>query len=112
MPRALTIAVLLAAAQAAAGVARADSDCWVPITEWQPRSAVEALAQSHGWTMRRIRIDDGCYEMEGATADGKPIEVLLHPHTLQILEVHRLDGKDEDRAKEGEASPGGTGDGG
>ena len=39
--------------------------CFVPISQWQPRSAVAKLAEASGWTARRIKIDDGCYEIYG-----------------------------------------------
>lgn len=102
MPRALTIVLLLTAGLALAAPAWAESaheanatsepNCWVPITVWKPRSAVEALAKVHGWTMRRVLVDDGCYEMLGSDKKGAPIEVRLHPKTLRILTVRRLDG--------------------
>ena len=39
-----------------ASMARAGDDCAVPMTDWQPRSAVAAMATAQGWTIRRIRI--------------------------------------------------------
>ena len=63
------------------------------MTDWQPRDAVARLAEENGWTVRRIKIDDGCYEIDGNDADGRRIEVTLHPATLQVIE---LDYEDDD----------------
>lgn len=80
----LTILAFLAGI--AAGAARADDDCFVPMADWQPREAVTRFAVEKGWDVRRIRIDDGCYEVEGRDAEGRAIEVKLHPGTLEIVE--------------------------
>lgn len=85
MNRLLAIAAFCATGAATATLA--GEDCRVPMTEWQPRSAVVALAKTQGWTLRSIRIDDGCYEATGTDARGRPIEVKLDPGTLRILEI-------------------------
>ena len=69
----------------AAGPVLADDECFVSMADWQPREAVEALAVEQGWTIGRIKIDDGCYEVKGRDADGREIELTLHPATLAIL---------------------------
>jgi hypothetical protein len=81
---------------ALAPMAFAGDDCAVPMTDWQPRSAVAAVAKAQGWTLRRIRIDDGCYEVIGLDAQGRAIEAKLNPGTLQILEVEFADDGHED----------------
>ena len=68
MKKTLTILGFLAGLPA--GAALADDDCFVPMAEWQPRDAVERLAEENGWTLRRIKIDDGCYEIDGRDAEG------------------------------------------
>ena len=93
MTKTLTIIALLAVLPAAAAVA--DDDCFVPMAEWQPRDAVARLAGENGWTVRRIKIDDGCYEIDGRDAQGRRIEVTIHPATLQVMEFEFED-EDED----------------
>ena len=39
---------------------RAKDDCDAPAESWQPRSAVNALAQRQGWEVERLKIEDGC----------------------------------------------------
>lgn len=86
-----TLATVALAPKAWAG-----DDCAVPMTDWQPRSAVAAVAKAQGWTIRRIRIDDGCYEVIGTDAQGRAIEAKLNPGTLHILEVEFEDEGHED----------------
>ena len=84
MRKTLTILAFLVALPA--GRALADDDCFVPMADWQPRKAVAEFAIAQGWEVRRIKIDDGCYEIDGRDATGRAIEVKLHPGTLQIVE--------------------------
>lgn len=79
----LTILGFLAALPTAA--AFADDDCFVPMADWRPRDAVARLAEERGWTVRRIKIDDGCYEIDGQDTEGRVIEVTVHPATLQVI---------------------------
>ena len=96
------LTILLFCALIPAGVARADDDdCFVPMADWQPREAVAEFAIAQGWEVRRIKIDDGCYEIDGRDAQGRAIEVKLHPGTLQIIEFEFED-DDDDREREGQ----------
>lgn len=99
MRKTLTILAFLAALPA--GAALADDDCFVPMADWQPRAAVAEFAISQGWEVRRIKIDDGCYEIDGRDAQGRAIEVKLHPGMLQIIEFEFED-DDDDREREGQ----------
>ena len=74
----------------------AGDDCVVPMTDWQPREAVTKVAAENGWDLRRIRIDDGCYEVIGRDAEGRAIEVKLNPATLAVVEVEIEDADDAD----------------
>ena len=75
--------------------ALAGDDCTVPMTDWQPREAVMKFAADQGWDLRRIRIDDGCYEVTGRDAEGRVIEVKLNPATLAVVEIEFEDGDDD-----------------
>ena len=97
MKKTLTILGFLAVFPA--GVALADDDCFVPMTDWQPRDAVAELAKDNGWTVRRIKVDDGCYEIVVTDGEGRQIEVKVHPATLEVIEVERED-KDRRRDRE------------
>ena len=87
MRKTLTIMAMVMAMPA--GAALAEEGCFVPMSDWQPRAAVVQLAADKGWTVRRIKIDDGCYEIDGKDADGKFLEVTVHPATLEVLKIER-----------------------
>ena len=101
MKKTLTIIGFLAVFPA--GAALADDDCFVPMADWQPRDAVARLAEENGWAVRRIKIDDGCYEIDGRDAQGRAIEVTVHPATLEVIEIEYEDdeGDRRDRNREG-----------
>lgn len=83
----------------AATSASADEDCAVPMANWQPRDAVTALAEQNGWSVSRIRLDDGCYEVTGVDALGRKFELKLDPASLSIVEMEFKDAEDgENRA--------------
>jgi hypothetical protein len=82
--------------------ALAGDDCAVPMTDWQPREAVVKLAAENGWELRRIRIDDGCYEVIGRDAEGRSIEVKLDPATLAVIEMEFKDGHDDEHEDGGD----------
>ncbi|MCA3574723.1 MAG: PepSY domain-containing protein [Aestuariivirga sp.] len=78
------------------GAALAEEDgCFVPMSDWQPREAVARLAESKGWRVRRIKIDDGCYEIDGRDAQGRALEVTVHPATLQVIRIEYEEEEDD-----------------
>ncbi|MBX3574334.1 MAG: PepSY domain-containing protein [Mesorhizobium sp.] len=96
----LVLTILAFVAVFPVGSALADDECFVPMADWKPREAVAALAAQKGWTVRRIKIDDGCYEIDGTDAQGQRIEATVHPATLEILEIEQRD-DDDHRRREG-----------
>ena len=89
MKRLLTILAFLSAFPA--GAAHAHDDCSVLMADWQPKEAVARLAEENGWIVRRIKIDDGCYEIKGSDREGRRIEVTVHPGTLQVIDIEYED---------------------
>jgi hypothetical protein len=90
-----TLTMLALTAVLPASLAVAADDCTAPMADWKPRDAIVRLAAEKGWTVRRIKIDDGCYEIDGADAAGRRIEVTVHPSTLEIVELEYEDGEDD-----------------
>ncbi|TCO36113.1 PepSY domain-containing protein [Dokdonella fugitiva] len=66
---------------------RARDDCDAPVADWQPRSAVHALAQRNRWQIDRLKVDDGCYEIKGRDADGRRFRARLDPATLDVVSM-------------------------
>lgn len=85
---ALTLGVFASAAAAQ------DERCTVPMADWQPRDAVRKMAEAQGWTVARIKIDDGCYEVFATDADGKRFEAAVDPGTLKVIRAE-FDDEDE-----------------
>jgi hypothetical protein len=81
-PVILRTALTLALLGAAAGVAVADDRCAVPLADWQPKSALQAKLEGEGWTILRIRSDDGCYKVVARDAGGRTIKARFDPATL------------------------------
>lgn len=73
----------------ASGVAYADTDCDDPITEWKSREILRQQVEQRGWTVQRIKVDDGCYEVRGIDRRGNKIKAKYAPASLRIrsLEV-------------------------
>lgn len=80
--------IAAAALLALSGAALADEDCNVPMERWQPREAVMQLGRDRGWTVQRVKVDDGCYEIRGLDAEGHAIKVKVDPGTLDLVEMN------------------------
>ena len=104
-----TLAILGCLAVLPVGVAMADNDCIVPMADWQPRDAVLRMAADKGWSVRRIKIDDGCYEIDGRDAEGRRIEVTVSPGDLQVIEIEYKDGGEHSQGNRS-GNPGGGDD--
>lgn len=90
-------AIFLLMIAAGSGVARADDDCHVSMDKWQSRDAVQAMATSRGWTVARIKIDDGCYEVRGSDRTGMAFRAKVDPATLAIVKIkHKVGESDHD----------------
>lgn len=90
----------LAAVVAASPQARAIGDCDTPPESWQPRGAVQALAERNGWQVEHLKIDDGCYEIKGRDAQGRPFRAKVDPATMEVLHLRRGDHRIRDRERE------------
>ena len=70
-----------------ATAAQAKDDCDAPTRDWKGRDAVQALAEQRGWTLKRIKIDDGCYEVYGTDETGHRFEAKIDPVTLDVIAI-------------------------
>lgn len=70
------------------GIAVADDDCSDPVSDWQPREALRQQVERYGWTVQRIKVDDGCYEVKGLDRRGNKIEASYAPSSLSIRKLH------------------------
>jgi hypothetical protein len=84
--------VVLLLALPGAGPVLADDDCNVPMADWKSQEAVQKFAAAQGWTVQRIRIHDGCYDLRGLDAQGQPFRVRLDPGTLTVVDTRHEEG--------------------
>ena len=82
-----TAAVVFSAAPASAtGVIKCNAG---PQKSWKtPKVLTEKLIKD-GWTVRKAKVDGGCYEVYGTTPEGDRVEAYFHPVSLEKLYVAR-----------------------
>ncbi len=95
---ALVLGLVVVLALTARPVA-ADDDCDAPVDRWQSREAVRQMAVRQGWQIRRLKIDDGCYEIRGTDAQGRAFKAKIDPATLKVLKMKE---RDRQRSREHE----------
>jgi hypothetical protein len=78
-PIAICCLLLAASAAHATGLATCDSG---PKQGWQPEAKLEETLKGKGWTVRKIKVDGGCYEVYGLDEKGQRVEAYFHPVTL------------------------------
>lgn len=66
----------------ATGLATCDSG---PQEKWQPQAKLEERLKNEGWTVRRIKVDGGCYEVYALNQKGERVEAYFHPLTLEAV---------------------------
>ncbi len=80
MYRSLTIAAAVALfavpAYAAGSCSRA------PASQFQPTSALKAKLEKKGMKVRRIKVENGCYEVYGVTAKGQRVVAAYNAKTF------------------------------
>ncbi|SMF64591.1 Peptidase propeptide and YPEB domain-containing protein [Tistlia consotensis] len=63
--------------------AAASVHCTAPQGEWQPEAALRQQLEGQGWQIKRIKVDEGCYEVYAHDKAGNRKEVYYDPRTLQ-----------------------------
>jgi hypothetical protein len=76
-------ALFLFAGIVSSGVIASD-DCREPAENWQPIERLEQLMNESKWQVKRIKVDDGCYEVDGQDPQGNEIEAKFSPATLLL----------------------------
>ncbi|ART81728.1 hypothetical protein CBP31_03050 [Oceanisphaera profunda] len=74
-----TLALALGATSAYAG-----DDCHDAVADWQPQETLRQMVEAKDWQVKRIKVDDGCYEVKGLDKAGNKIEAKFAPATLRI----------------------------
>lgn len=59
--------------------------CNVPMDQWQAREALQTKLEGEGWKVKKIKTEDGCYEVYALKADGKRIEAHFDPKSFKMV---------------------------
>ncbi len=68
-----------------AAMAHGDFKCTEPSKEWQPKEELADKLKADGWDVRKVKIDNGCYEVYGFDGKGKRREAYFNPKTLELV---------------------------
>ncbi|MVZ96456.1 PepSY domain-containing protein [Sphingorhabdus sp. IMCC26285] len=60
-----------------------------PVSGWKTQDELTKKLTKEGWTVRKSKVDGGCYEVYGTTPEGDRVEAYFHPVTLEKLYVGR-----------------------
>ena len=60
-----------------------------PQETWKSTQELEDQLTEKGWTVRRIKIDGGCYEVYALDENDKRVEAYFHPETLELVPLDR-----------------------
>lgn len=83
----ITLACALLASILISGPVLADDDCTDPVANWQPREVLRQQLEQQGWTVQRIKVDDGCYEVRGVDNNGNKFKAKFAPASLKIQKL-------------------------
>lgn len=83
MKTALALSLTLLSCVPSLALAHGDFKCSVPREEWKERDDLAKQLQKDGWTIRKIKIDNGCYEVYGFDKQGRKREAYFNPKTLE-----------------------------
>ena len=85
MKRLLLSALFLAAF--GAGTAMASEKCSVPKADWQTPEALQQKLESEGWKVKRVKVEDGCFEAYAFDNQGRRVEAYFDPRSLEAIEM-------------------------
>jgi hypothetical protein len=89
VPLALAAAAIAALPTAPASATGAIKCQAGPQSGWKSQEVLKAKLVKEGWTVRKSKIDGGCYEVYGTTPEGDRVEAYFHPVSLEKLYVAR-----------------------
>ena len=70
------------------GVLLADEDdCVDPVANWKPREVLQQQLEQRGWSIQRIKVDDGCYQVRGVDHLGNKFKAIYAPASLRIRKL-------------------------
>lgn len=92
--RTLLISSLIASAAFAAPALAASDDTITgslkscgnaSMTEWKSETDIRQAAEGLGYQVRKVKVEDGCYEVYAIKADGSRVEAFLNPVSGELV---------------------------
>lgn len=84
--------VTIAAMTLISGTAMASSTyCNEPKSKWMSVGSIKAKVTSMGYKVRKIEVDDGCYEAYATDSSGRRMEIYLNPVTAEVVKMKEDD---------------------
>ncbi len=78
----IAFAALMTGAAFAAGASCSTS----PAAQFKPKSDLEAVLKADGLTMKKLKIEKGCYEVYATDKDGKKVNVAYNAESLEKVD--------------------------
>jgi hypothetical protein len=82
----IAVAAFAAVPAAATGVIKCNAG---PQSGWKSTKVLTDKLVKEGWTVRKAKVDGGCYEVYGTTPKGEKVEAYFHPVSLENLFIGR-----------------------
>jgi hypothetical protein len=81
-----TLALITLIAGAGAASAEDSHKCGnAAESEWMSKDAIESKFAVDGTEVRKVKVEDGCYEVYAVTKDGKKTEQVVNPVTGEVV---------------------------
>jgi hypothetical protein len=81
----LTLSALSLLGALSAGTVSASDLCDVAEADRQPMDALQSKLESEGWEIRKIKVEDGCYEAYAINNEGQKVEAFFNPQTFELV---------------------------
>lgn len=82
----LATSVLITVLSAGSAFAEDDAYCGnAPRDQWIGREAIKTKVTAMGYDVRRVKPDDGCYEVRATDKNGAKAELYLNPVTGEVV---------------------------
>lgn len=70
-----------------AGTALADTKCDVPTENMQSWESLVQLTEEFGWSISKMELDDGCYELGVIDQGRNRLKITVDPATLEVIDA-------------------------
>jgi hypothetical protein len=68
---------------ASAAHAHGDVKCSTPKAEWRGQMELQSKLVAEGWRVRKVKVENGCYEVYGFDAKGQKAEAFFDPKSFE-----------------------------